>query len=350
MGKININSVGRTSSDRLQKGTGISSKLADLIVEERVRNGSFSSFEDLRKRVKGVGPAKIEKLKDRGWVIKPRGDDAPAGGGGGGGGGAEGGGGPGLPAAPSTADRDAYDAACALAEAARAAQDALLLRRAAAAFKQVRAVESDAAKRALLSDMMADLEAQAVDAETAAPGGLRLDVAGMSAQTWRHRANRCLYTQLKKAEVVKLRPEVDHVWEMQLLDLANERAAEGKGMAARTRAVQQALAAIVNSTKNLNVTTHEVNQHKKGPFMTFQHRYRAGSGDTVFEDIVGASPAGRALRDAGHMARITGAVVAVHGELTAEAFRIAPANRAARLHAGSVVEELGRMLERMGIA
>ena len=117
----------------------------------------------------------------------------------------------------------------------------------------------------------------------------------------------------------------------------------------RTRAVQEALAGIMNSTKNLNVTTGWVNQKKKGPFETFQHHYRAGSGDMALDDLVGASSAGLALRDKGYMSRIADAVVSVHGELTEEAARIAPANRAAHRHAGDVVEELGRMLERMGI-
>ena len=48
--------------------------------------------------------------------------------------------------------------------------------------------------------------------------GLRLQVASMADETWRHRGNTDLYSRLRRAEVVKLHPENDHVWECQLLD------------------------------------------------------------------------------------------------------------------------------------
>ena len=38
----------------------------------------------------------------------------------------------------------------------------------------------------------------------------------------------------------------------------------GQGVAARTRGVQSALKAVVNGTTNLNVTTRDINQKKKG--------------------------------------------------------------------------------------
>ena len=38
----------------------------------------------------------------------------------------------------------------------------------------------------------------------------------------------------------------------------------GQGVAARTRGVQSALRAVVNGTTNLNVTTRDINQKKKG--------------------------------------------------------------------------------------
>ena len=48
--------------------------------------------------------------------------------------------------------------------------------------------------------------------------GLRLPVEKMAEATWRRRANTDLFSGLRKAEVIKLYPENDHIWECQLLD------------------------------------------------------------------------------------------------------------------------------------
>ena len=86
----------------------------------------------------------------------------------------------------------------------------------------------------------------------------------MAEATWRHRANTDLFSGLRRTEVVKLYPENDHIWECQLLDQANFEASVGQGVAARTRGVQKALKDVVNGTTNLNVTTRDINQKKKG--------------------------------------------------------------------------------------
>ena len=188
----NINIVAWNHSDRLVGRTDkIRAAQADAIVAERWLNGAFADDADLLTRLKGRGVTKktLDKLKLRGWKVKPVRAAAAAGGG---------------------------TTAC------------------------------------------------------TALGDLRDNgVAGMGAQTWRHRGGTDLYTELREADVVKRAggAEVDHVWECQLLDLANARAAEGKGVAARTRGVQDTLKRVVNSVRNLNVTTHKVNQAKKGPFM-----------------------------------------------------------------------------------
>ena len=44
-------------------GMGIGTVKAELIVVERAKNGPFKSWEDLKTRVKGFGPATIEKNK-----------------------------------------------------------------------------------------------------------------------------------------------------------------------------------------------------------------------------------------------------------------------------------------------
>ena len=50
---------------------------------------------------------------------------------------------------------------------------------------------------------------------------------------------------------------------------ANFEASVGQGVAARTRGVQGALRAVVNGTTNLNVTTRDINQKKKGSCVNF---------------------------------------------------------------------------------
>ena len=80
----------------------------------------------------------------------------------------------------------------------------------------------------------------------------------------------------------------------------------------------------------------------------FQHHYAKGSGALALDDLVSASSQNaRDLRDDGTWARITGAIVAVHGELTEEAARIA--NRAAREHATRFLGELSVMLGKMDV-
>ena len=53
--------------------------------------------------------------------------------------------------------------------------------------------------------------------------GLRLSVDKMAEATWRRRGNTDLFSGLRKAEVIKLYPENDHIWECQLLDQVRNR-------------------------------------------------------------------------------------------------------------------------------
>ena len=58
--KTNINTA---DADELTRLKGVGKVLAGAIVEYRSRNGSFISIDDIKK-VKGIGPALFEKLKD----------------------------------------------------------------------------------------------------------------------------------------------------------------------------------------------------------------------------------------------------------------------------------------------
>jgi len=72
----NINAIARTSSGRLAET--LSADLADSIVNDRVLHGDFASFEDLKKRIHGLGPVKIKKLKEAGFIVAPTARNARA--------------------------------------------------------------------------------------------------------------------------------------------------------------------------------------------------------------------------------------------------------------------------------
>ena len=60
-GRISINTADEKALDSLP---GIGPAMAKRIVEYRQQQGAFEQLEDLKK-VRGLGPAKYEKLKDK---------------------------------------------------------------------------------------------------------------------------------------------------------------------------------------------------------------------------------------------------------------------------------------------
>ena len=188
-------------------------------------------------------------------------------------------------------------------------------------------------KRAIVDGAHAEDEVRLED--------LRGDVKSLDGTVWRYRNNKDLYTGLSKAKVVELQPEVDHVWECQLVNYANQRAAQaltdaGRRLAAHTRGAQSSLKKMVNSRVNLNVTTHEVNQAKKGPFSQWLHRRQKGE-SLILEDV----HLPRRLVDSGTWARVERSVVNTYKDL----------EEAAGDHAYSqaVLEEMNVMLDAMRI-
>jgi len=65
-GQIDVN---RATAAELEALPGVGPKLAQAIVEDRTANGLFRTPEDLL-RVKGIGPAKLEKMKEM-ILIRP---------------------------------------------------------------------------------------------------------------------------------------------------------------------------------------------------------------------------------------------------------------------------------------
>jgi len=71
MPQVNINAIGKSSSGRL--ASVLNAELADEIIKDRELRGEFKDFEDLEERVRGLGPVKIQKLKDANFVINAAG-------------------------------------------------------------------------------------------------------------------------------------------------------------------------------------------------------------------------------------------------------------------------------------
>ena len=181
--------------------------------------------------------------------------------------------------------------------------------------------------------------------------GVRLNVSSMGEQVWRHRSNIDLYTLLSKSAVVAQRPQVDHVWECQLIEDANAAAiaaAVGEGgPASRTRAVQSVVRGLFNGAENLNVTTCTVNQAKKGPITRWRNQRGSDGVTPKIDDLVRNEPSGRALVDDGHWERITSSIVKVFDELEGRKEQIRAARP--REHADAILTQMHMMMEGMGL-
>ena len=105
------------------------------------------------------------------------------------------------------------------------------------------------------------------------PASLRGSVTDKKALVWEYRRERDAYTLQKAAKVETQTPQVDHILEIQFVDLALARAAKQAAVAPNQDELQQ-LREVTNCVANLNVTTRAVNQKKKGPFMAWCKRQK----------------------------------------------------------------------------
>jgi len=62
-----INKIAKASSKRL--ADTITAKLADEVIRQKTIGGPFTSWENLKNRVDGLGVKKIQSLKDAGFII-----------------------------------------------------------------------------------------------------------------------------------------------------------------------------------------------------------------------------------------------------------------------------------------
>lgn len=67
-GALDLNAANRSELEQLPR---IGVTQAELILQERERNGPFASWEDFRRRVRGYGKKSIEHLKAQGVSIAP---------------------------------------------------------------------------------------------------------------------------------------------------------------------------------------------------------------------------------------------------------------------------------------
>jgi hypothetical protein len=174
---------------------------------------------------------------------------------------------------------------------------------------------------------------------------LRAGVKCKTDQVWRSTKYTCKYTLLKKKEVEKNKPEVDHCWEIQVLKYAYSCALHGYR---ETRSASEALKNIINSELNLNVTTHEVNQAKKGPFMQVVNLYKKRGGYEGGPTLEDMNCVPRQLVDEGHWARIKGAMVESYEAMEQQTDDLR--DDAQKLLAKRVIEHVHRMMDQMGIA
>ena len=192
-------------------------------------------------------------------------------------------------------------------------------------------------------------ETQCVDDDTSKLT-LRTPVADKSEEVWRLRREIDIYSRKSRKEVYE--PEVDHVWECQLADMAWDKAVVESfhfGPAANTRQSRKTTMAIVNDPLNLNVTTHTINQRKKGPFTRWKHSYEADRPRDL-DDCVSESQPGRQLRDDGYWANIERAVVVTYDEMVKRA-ALDQAQKSVGVEARAAwLEELNVLMDKMSIS
>ena len=174
---------------------------------------------------------------------------------------------------------------------------------------------------------------------------LRANVKCITDQVWRSTKNTCKYKLLNKDEVGQNKPEVDHCWEIQVLSYAYSCALHGHR---ETRSASEALKNIVNSELNLNVTTHEVNQAKKGPFMQVVNLYKNRGGYEGGPTLEDMNCVPRQLVDAGYWTNIKGAMVKSYEAMERQTDDLR--NHAQKALVKRVMEHVHGMMDQMGIA
>ena len=173
------------------------------------------------------------------------------------------------------------------------------------------------------------------------PVNLRSSSLPAAARIWEYNDDEDKY-QNKKRTRIRGDIERDHVIEVQLL----EHAFNTMPCANRTRNAQTEIYSVINDVVNLNNTTHDINQKKKGPFTAALNDMKAQGGNfhtcrrSGFINTY-VTEKHMALRDSGNWSRIKEQIVQRHDEVHARVEDSRPQT--------VFMENLNEMLQSMGI-
>lgn len=91
----------------------------------------------------------------------------------------------------------------------------------------------------------------------------RGSVTSKIGEVWTYRRDEDIYREKNRSQTFS--PEVDHIIEMQIIDMIQ----------IYCPVLSKAFKQEINSKSNLNVTTQEVNQVKKGPIQAWKNQFRS---------------------------------------------------------------------------
>lgn len=141
---------------------------------------------------------------------------------------------------------------------------------------------------------------------------LRRNVRHLREEVWSARQDVDAYTGLVRKNTAT--ENVDHVLEVQLVEHVV------LGTLSSSKELTERMREVVNSTKNLNVTSQKINQSKKGPFTAAINRLNKRDGTLREISVEQLARSGRAkwLVDDGSWARIETEVVRCYESMQIE--------------------------------
>ena len=185
---------------------------------------------------------------------------------------------------------------------------------------------------------------------------LRESVSTKREAVWEYREGRDIYTQNSRKDT--MRPQVDHVVEVQLAEVAMARHLSRDAIHNKTEAnnitvhQQKAIQYIkdnLNDIHNLNVTTARINQAKRGPITAALRRLESDRLRTVTVEQMARQGRAKDLVDNGVWAKIEGAIVKAYDEVSTHASGEMAGPPGAHNTVEAVVEELGAVLSAIGV-
>ena len=179
---------------------------------------------------------------------------------------------------------------------------------------------------------------------------LREQVGCKQIAVWEKRGGVDAYTSTPRSKTE--RPQVDHVLEIQIAEIAFAHAfSECRGASARsidTAIANSVLKDVFNDISNLNVTSARVNQSKKGPFTAAINRLKNPTLRKVSLEQLARSGNARWLVENGDWGRIEKEIVVSWDAACEQLNERRPSAAAGRL-VDSQVDELSSVLDGLGL-